>query len=94
MSTAIEFENVGKQYRYNPGPKEREAVFVASCVECAADSEGVSASDMYLRMQSVGLIENYILPCYDVLHAESRQNVTADILSTLKNWEQKKLSEK
>lgn len=94
MATAIEFENVGKQYRYNPGLKERKAIFVASCVECAADSECISACEMYLRMHRVGLIENYILPCYDVLHAESRQNVTADILSTLKIWEQRKLSEK
>ena len=94
MATAIEFDNVGKQYRYQPDSKERKAVFVASCVECAADREGVAATEMYLRMQRVNLIEDYILPCYDVLHAESRENVTADILKTLRIWEDKKLPKK
>ena len=89
--TATEFETVGKQYRYAPDRKEREAVFLASCVECAADYEGVSVEEMYSRMHEVGLIEGYIIPCYDVLHAESRQNVTMDILKTLAIWEEKKL---
>ena len=89
--TAIEFENVGKQYRYNPDRNEREAVFLASCVECAADYEGISAEEMYSRMHKVGLIEDYIIPCYDVLHTESRQNVTLDIVKTLAIWEEKKL---
>lgn len=70
---------------------EKEAVFVASCIECAAEHEGVSPEEMYLRMHNVNLIEDYIIPCYDVLHTESRQNVTSDILKTLAIWEEKKL---
>ena len=94
MATAIEFENVGKQYEYRPDREECQAIFVASCVENAALAENTSPSDMYERMRKVHLIDEYILPCYDVLHAESRQNVTADILKTLKLWEKKQQSTK
>ena len=45
---------------------------------------------MYRRMSRVGLIHDYIIPCYDTLHTESRENVTADIMETLKFWEEKK----
>ena len=88
MATAIRFENAPERhYKYNPGLKEREAVFVASCIECAADYLGVPPEEIYLRMHRVGLIEDYIIPCYDVLHTESRQNVTEDIVRTLDIWE-------
>ena len=91
MATAIEFDHVGKQYSYQPDREECQAIFIASCVENAAASEKVSASEMYERMHKVNLIEDYILPCYDVLHAESCQNVTKDILQTLRIWEEKKM---
>lgn len=50
----------------------------------------MSAEAMYQRMSRIGLIKDYILPCYGVLHAESRQNITKDILSTIEIWEKKK----
>ncbi len=77
-------------YIFQPDKTECQAIFIASCVETAALSEGMHPSDMYERMQRVNLIEEYILPSYEVLHAESRQNVTRDILNTLKIWENKK----
>ena len=47
MATAIEFDHVGKQYSYQPDRDECQAIFIASCVENAAASEKVSASEMY-----------------------------------------------
>jgi len=77
-------------YTYQPDQMEREAIFVASCVESLAKELKSTTEDVYLRMDKVGLIKDYILPCYDVLHAESRSNVTKDILFTLNLWEEKK----
>ena len=51
---------------------------------------GMKPEEMYQRMHRIGLIEGYILPCYNVLHTESRQNITEDIVRTLHIWEQKK----
>ena len=64
--------------------------FVASCIEDVAEKIGLDYSEVYERMKAVGLIENYIIPHYDVLHTESRANVTAGIIDTLKRWEEQK----
>ena len=64
--------------------------FVASCIEDVAEKLGLDYSEVYKRMKEVGLIENYIIPHYDVLHTESRANVTAGMVDTLKRWEEQK----
>lgn len=69
---------------------ERRTIFVASCIESAANALGMSASEMHRRMQRVGLIEGYIWRCYDTLHTQSREYVTADVLEALDVWEKKK----
>ena len=63
--------------------------FVASCIEDVAEKLGVDYAVVYERMKVVGMIENYIIPHYDVLHTESRENVTAGMIETLKRWEDK-----
>ncbi len=68
---------------------EYRMIFASSCVESAARALGISAQQMYERMKRVNLIEGYILKCYDVLHAESRDHVTKDVLATLGKWESK-----
>ena len=64
--------------------------FVASCIEDVAEKLGLDYSEVYKRMKEVGLIENYIIPHYDVLHTESRASVTAGMIDTLKHWEEQK----
>ena len=64
--------------------------FVASCIEDVAEKLGLDYSEVYKRMKEVGLIENYIIPHYDVLHTESRANVTAGMIDTLTRWEGQK----
>lgn len=41
-------------------------------------------------MKQVGMIENYILPYYDVLHTESREHVTDNMVECLLAWEGKR----
>ena len=64
--------------------------FVASCIEDVAEKLGLDYAEVYVRMKTVGLIENYIIPHYDVLHTESRANVTAGMIDTLARWEGQK----
>ena len=42
------------------------------------------------RMKHVGMIANYILPNYEVLHTESREHVTDNMIECLITWESKK----
>lgn len=76
-------------YSY-PTEQERIMIFVCSCVESVALAFGEKPSVIYERMNNVGLIHDYIIACYDTLHTESRENVTADLVETLQYWEKKK----
>ena len=62
--------------------------FVASCIEDVADTLGVDYSEVYQRMDAVKMIDEYIIPNYEVLHCESRRNVTEGLIDTLKRWEE------
>lgn len=78
------------KYEYKPSREECVSIFIASCVETAAKAAGMSPWDMYQRMERIGLISDYIIPCYEQLHSESRKNITEDILKTITIWEEKK----
>ena len=64
-------------------------IFVSSCIESVAKRLNVSSSEIYIRMKKVGLVENFILKCYDALHTQSREHVTEDVLGALLLWENK-----
>ena len=69
--------------------KENKMIFASSCVETAAKKLNMSTSEMYKRMKRVGLIEGFILKCYDGLHTQSREYVTEDVLGALSIWGKK-----
>lgn len=64
--------------------------FVATCIEATARLLNTSYKEVYQRMKKVGMIEHYILPHYEVLHSESRENLAEGIVECLNNWEGKK----
>ena len=64
--------------------------FVATCIETTARWLNTSYKDVYQRMKNVGLIEQYILPHYETLHTESRENLAQGLVECLNNWEAKK----
>ncbi|MCF0174021.1 MAG: DUF3791 domain-containing protein [Bacteroidales bacterium] len=53
------------KYEYRPSIDECKSIFVASCIEASAKAAGIQPEKMYQRMHRVGLIEDYILPCYN-----------------------------
>lgn len=64
-------------------------IFASSCIESAARERNVSTTEMYNRMKRIGLIDGFILKCYEGLHTQSRQHVTEDVLGALDIWETK-----
>ena len=62
--------------------------FVVSCIEDVADTLGVDYLEVYRRMDAVKMVGEYIIPNYEVLHSESRKNVTEGLIDTLKRWEE------
>lgn len=83
---------MGLRVRQSKARKERESkmIFASSCVESAARRRNISTTEMYQRMKRVGLMDGFILKCYDGLHTQSRQHVTEDVLGALDIWETKK----
>lgn len=72
-------------------PKEQVIMaFVATCIETTARWLNVSYRDAYQRMKRVGMIEKYILPHYETLHSESRENLAQGLVECLNNWEAKR----
>ncbi|MDE6560132.1 MAG: DUF3791 domain-containing protein [Muribaculaceae bacterium] len=70
-----------------PSRDEIVMAFVASCIESVADRLGVGYREIFERMEKVRLIDEYIYPCYEVLHSESRENLTKSLIETLHRWE-------
>lgn len=58
--------------------------FVIFCVSNVAERMKMSARDVYRKMSESGIISNYIIPCYDVLHTFSKQYITDDLISVMK----------
>ena len=69
---------------------EYKMIFVASCIEAVAKKLNITTEEVYKRMKNVDLINGYILKHYNVIHSESRDNITTDIIECLKLWEQNK----
>ena len=66
--------------------------FVATCIEATARLLDRPCREVFLRMKRVGLIENYIVPHYETLHCESRENVAAGMVECLKEWERRNIT--
>ena len=47
--------------------------FTIFCVGSVADYLKMSAREVYHRLNDAGIISDYIVPCYDVLHTFSKK---------------------
>lgn len=66
------------------GKDELMLGFAASCVEGVARKTGSPYNEIVARMNRVGMIENFILPHYEELHTESRENLIDIVTDYLK----------
>ena len=64
--------------------------FAAFCIESTARWLGKSYMEIYERMKKVRMIDDFIIPCYDALHTQSRERVTDDMIEYLNNKETQK----
>lgn len=66
---------------------EIELAFASFCIEGTARRLGIPYQEVFSRMKRVGMIENYILLNYDILHTESREHVIDNMIECLTTWE-------
>ena len=58
--------------------------FVTFCVGSLADALHWSESRVYGALRSSGLLDNYIVPCYDVLHTFGKEYIVEDLTEALR----------
>ena len=56
-------------------------------IESGAKKMDIPAPLMVSRLNNVGLIHKRLIRHYDMLHTQSLEYVTDDIIETLLNWE-------
>ncbi|MCQ2244757.1 MAG: DUF3791 domain-containing protein [Bacteroidaceae bacterium] len=67
----------------------RKIHFAVMAIESGAKKMDIPASQMLMRLNKVGLIHKRLIRHYDMLHTQSLEYVTDDIVETLKNREAK-----
>ena len=58
--------------------------FVTFCVGSLADALSMTAAHVYGALRSSGVLSDYIIPCYDVLHTFSKDYIVKDLIEVLK----------
>lgn len=58
--------------------------FVTYSVGCLSDFLGISEPEAFALLDKSKLAEDYIVPCYDVLHTFGREYYTEDLIIQLK----------
>ena len=64
--------------------QEYQLDFITYCVGNLSERLNMSASKVYKMLPSSGILDGYILPCYDVLHTFSKDYIMNDLIDILK----------
>lgn len=58
--------------------------FVTFCIGNLSRRLGMSATDVYLKLKQSGILTDYIIPCYDVLHTFGKEYLMEDLTEYMK----------
>ena len=63
--------------------------FVTLAIGATAKQMGISATELYNRLNRHTLVRRLLIDCYDTLHAESIEGVAWNVEQALRNWDAK-----
>ena len=63
--------------------------FVTLAIGATAKQMGISATELYNRLNRHNLVRRLLIDCYDTLHAESIEGVVWNVEQALRNWDAK-----
>lgn len=63
---------------------EKNLEFTIFCIESLSESLGMDATRIYKLLKDSNSIDNYILPCYEPLHSQSKHYIVEDLIEVLK----------
>lgn len=58
--------------------------FTIFCISNVSEYLRKGAKEIYHLMQNYGIIDEYIIPCYDVLHTFSKEYIVEDLVSLMR----------
>ena len=58
--------------------------FVTYCIGNLSRRLGISSYEVYQRLKSSGILTDYIIPCYDVLHTFSKEYLLEELTDYMK----------
>ncbi len=58
--------------------------FVTFCIGAVAHTLKLSRNEVYRMLKTSDILDDYIIPCYDVLHTFSYTYIVDDIISFMK----------
>ena len=59
--------------------------FAVFCIENVAEELGKTSSEVYRPLSGPdGILRQYIVPCYDVLHTQGKKYIVDDIIDVMK----------
>ena len=59
--------------------KESELEFIVFLLYGLADKWKMTTVAVYQILNSTGILDNYVIPCYDVLHTQGKEYLVEDI---------------
>jgi hypothetical protein len=63
----------------------KELEFAVFCIENTADELGLSGAELYrLLTEKSSILDDYIIPCYDVLHTQGKEYIVDDIIGYMR----------
>lgn len=64
---------------------EKILEFTIFCIESLAEELGLSAKDTYKLLNvDTDILNSYTIPCYEVLHSQSKHYIVEDLIEVLK----------
>ena len=63
---------------------DKQIEFSVFCIENVAKKLGKTGSELFLILNTSGLLHSYIIPSYETLHTQSKQYIVDEIISVLK----------
>jgi len=64
---------------------KEELNFAVFCVESLAEKTGRDPADIYdLLTKESDLLKTYIVPCFDILHTQSKEYIVNDLMALMK----------
>jgi hypothetical protein len=68
---------------HDSGIDESQVSFAVFCIENVAEKLGLRGDEVFTLLSGSGILDDYILPSYDVLHTQGREYIVNDIIECM-----------